>query len=203
MLNNPIGDRIKQERKRNGWTQQELLERIYMSPTSTASVRRWERGEIIPELGTFVRMAEAFNCDVGYLLCDYDQRKRDSVDICETTGLTEAAADTLRRFNNADTDSEGWPCSIDYTGLLSSLLTHPQFEDFLLDALQAVQHQKEGEPELSKSDPAEYKTQFSQLQVKATDLGLTFLNNRELHRFYAQEAARTMANILNDLGKEG
>lgn len=43
-------------------------------------------------------MAELFNCDIGYLLGDYDERDRETADIKEVTGLSEIAIERLRRM---------------------------------------------------------------------------------------------------------
>lgn len=76
-------------------TQQALLELCFLSSSSVGSLRAWERGERLPDLETLCRMAEIFECDVGYLLGDYDERTRTVADTRQTTGLSEAAVETL------------------------------------------------------------------------------------------------------------
>lgn len=93
-----IGRRIKKEREALGIKPKEFLKRIYKSEQSTKTLTSWERGERLPDLDSLVLMAtEVFDCDIGYLLCDYDEHKRDTADIVEVTGLSEPAADYLRK----------------------------------------------------------------------------------------------------------
>lgn len=90
-----IGERIKKERKKLGLSKQELLLRIYKSEKSHKTLSAWEKGERIPDLDSLVRMAEVFNCDVGYLLGDYPEHNRTTSDICAETGLSEEAVSHL------------------------------------------------------------------------------------------------------------
>lgn len=90
-----IGKRIKDNRKRLGLTQKELLEKVYLSEKSVASLRKWENGERLPDLDTLARMAEVFECDIGYLLGDYDEANFPTHKICELTGLSEPAVSRL------------------------------------------------------------------------------------------------------------
>ena len=93
-----IGKRIKDNRKRLGLTQKELLEKVYLSEKSVASLRKWENGERLPDLDTLARMAEVFECDIGYLLGDYDEANFPTHKICELTGLSEPAVSRLCRM---------------------------------------------------------------------------------------------------------
>lgn len=94
-----VGERIKKERKRASLTQEELLEKVYLSKSSVASLRAWERGERLPDTDTLARMCEVFDCDFGYLICDYDERDYSTHKICEATGLSESAVNILVREN--------------------------------------------------------------------------------------------------------
>lgn len=96
-----IGERIKLERKRLGLTQKDFLLKIYMSETSTATLRRWEQGKDVPDLKTLVYMAELFGCDVGYLIADYDQRNHVTADIRSALGISELAIERLRNLKGA------------------------------------------------------------------------------------------------------
>ncbi len=90
-----IGDRIHTERKRLKLNRENFLIAVGWQPSSTKMLSAWEKGERLPDLDSLSRMAELFSCDVGYLLCDYDERTRDSADLCKLTGLSERAANTL------------------------------------------------------------------------------------------------------------
>lgn len=91
-----IGKRIQSERKRLKITQAELLKRCYLSENSVSSLRAWEQGDRLPDLDTLCRMADVFECDVGYLLGDYDARSRVTSDICNETGLSEKTVEIFR-----------------------------------------------------------------------------------------------------------
>lgn len=90
-----IGKRIKENRKRLKLTQTELLAKVYLSEKSVASLRKWERGERLPDLTTLARMAELFDCDMGYLLGDYEESDFSSHKVCEYTGLSEQALENI------------------------------------------------------------------------------------------------------------
>lgn len=92
-----IGERIKKEREKINLGKKEFLERIYLSGASYKTLTAWEEGERLPDLTSLVRMAELFDCDVGFLLCDYDTHKRDTADIQELTGLSEDSIELLKR----------------------------------------------------------------------------------------------------------
>ena len=90
-----IGERIKKNRKPLKLTQTELLAKVYLSEKSVASLRKWERGERLPDLDTLARMAELFDCDMGYLLGDYEESNFSSHKVCEYTGLSEQALENI------------------------------------------------------------------------------------------------------------
>ncbi|HZU60726.1 MAG TPA: helix-turn-helix transcriptional regulator [Solirubrobacteraceae bacterium] len=62
-----LGERIRQLRKEVGWSQAELGEKI---GTDSQRVSRYENGRITPSLDAIVRVAEAFNVSIDYLLVD-------------------------------------------------------------------------------------------------------------------------------------
>lgn len=91
-----IGERIKQERKAAGLSQDELGERLTYKRQTIA---KWEKGESFPELRDMLQMCNLFGCELGYLLCEYDCKTREATDIQEVTGLSELAIKILRAFN--------------------------------------------------------------------------------------------------------
>ncbi len=60
-----IGKIILEQRKRSGWTQEELAEKLDVSATA---VSKWERGVSIPELGIVCQLADCFHISVDELL---------------------------------------------------------------------------------------------------------------------------------------
>ena len=60
-----MGERIKQLRKENGWTQTELAEKLHVS---CVSVSKWENGISIPTAKRMPEVADALHTTVGELL---------------------------------------------------------------------------------------------------------------------------------------
>lgn len=60
-----IGNRIAEARKRFGLSQAELAQRLFIS---SQAVGKWERGESMPDITTFGRMAEFLGVDLNYFL---------------------------------------------------------------------------------------------------------------------------------------
>lgn len=97
-----VGERIKEERKRKKWTKVDLLIKIYMAESSHKTLTAWENGERMPDLTSLARMAEVFQCDIGYLLGDYDERTRTLADIVEETWLSEKAVQNVLYMKECD-----------------------------------------------------------------------------------------------------
>lgn len=62
-----LADKIINERKKNGWSQEELAEQLSVS---RQSVSKWEGAQAIPDLQKIVKMAEIFGVSTDYLLKD-------------------------------------------------------------------------------------------------------------------------------------
>ncbi|MCR5503244.1 MAG: helix-turn-helix domain-containing protein [Lachnospiraceae bacterium] len=62
-----LADKIINERKKNGWSQEELAE---MLDVSRQSVSKWEGAQSVPDLQKILRMAEIFGVSTDYLLKD-------------------------------------------------------------------------------------------------------------------------------------
>ncbi len=60
-----LADKIIEERKKNGWSQEELAEKLGVS---RQAVSRWESSGSIPDLQRIIRMAELFGVSTDYLL---------------------------------------------------------------------------------------------------------------------------------------
>ena len=64
-----VGARIRTERERRGWSQNELASRI-PGKTDGAAVGRWERGGVFPRPGTLDAIAHALDVDPAELLAE-------------------------------------------------------------------------------------------------------------------------------------
>lgn len=101
-----IGNRIKAERGKLEINQAELAAKVSTilnrgkvetEAVSQGTISNWEAGKIMPPIEKLVCLAEIFNCDISYLLCDYDDKKITNAWICEATGLSSNAVNILRR----------------------------------------------------------------------------------------------------------
>lgn len=65
---NMIGSKIAEARKQLNLSQAELAQRLFISPQA---VGKWERGESIPDLITFNRLAKILGVDLNYFSQDF------------------------------------------------------------------------------------------------------------------------------------
>jgi len=119
-----IGARIKDERRLLSLTQEKLLEEIEFSGSSRQLVGRWEKGASCPAIEELLKLCEIFNCELGYLLCEYDCKNREATDIQAVTGLSEKAIKKLSKIKDFDAIRETL-----FT--LNAILEHEDFEEFI------------------------------------------------------------------------
>lgn len=62
-----LADKIINERKKNGWSQEELADKLSVS---RQSVSKWEGAQSVPDLNRIIEMAKLFNVSLDYLLKD-------------------------------------------------------------------------------------------------------------------------------------
>ncbi len=62
-----LADKIMTERKRRGWSQEELAERV---DVTRQSVSKWESGLSVPDLDKIVQLSKLFGVTCDYLLCE-------------------------------------------------------------------------------------------------------------------------------------
>jgi transcriptional regulator with XRE-family HTH domain len=67
-----LGERIKELRKEKGWLQEELADKI---GTDARQISRYENGRITPSTEAIVKLAEAFDVSIDYLLIDKAPRR--------------------------------------------------------------------------------------------------------------------------------
>lgn len=103
---NRIGNRIKAERGKLEINQAELAAKVSTilnrgkvetEAVSQGTISNWEAGKVMPPIEKLACLAEIFNCDISYLLCDYDDKRITNEWICEVTGLSSDAVNILRR----------------------------------------------------------------------------------------------------------
>ena len=62
-----LADKIIENRKKNGWSQEELANRLGVS---RQSVSKWESAQAVPDLKKILQLAEAFGVTTDYLIKD-------------------------------------------------------------------------------------------------------------------------------------
>lgn len=84
-----LADKIIEERKKNGWSQEELAEKLGVS---RQAVSKWESAGSIPDLQRVILLAELFGVSTDYLLKDELVREQPEV-------ISEPASGSLRRVS--------------------------------------------------------------------------------------------------------
>ena len=87
-----LADKIIDERKKNGWSQEELAEQLGVS---RQSVSKWESAGSVPDLKKVIQMAELFGVSTDYLL--KDELEKENRAVVETSGSD--ADSPLRRVS--------------------------------------------------------------------------------------------------------
>lgn len=134
-----IGERIKQERKRHKLSQSELADKVSSvvgldgdKCISQSTIASWENGTTLPPLGRLIALSEILDCDISYLLGDYPQRRRDTVDICAATGLSGSVVEDLISRNNAKGYDGVFNPNKAVIGVLDLLLSNGHFFPILM-----------------------------------------------------------------------
>ncbi len=91
-----MAERIVAERKIKGWTQEKLAEEV---GRDTGTVASWEQGRVVPPFKCMVKLADLFDCDLDYLTGRIDVKAHNIETMCEISGLTPKAAETIVKFN--------------------------------------------------------------------------------------------------------
>ena len=67
-----LADKIIELRKKSGWSQEELAEKM---DVSRQSISKWEGAQSVPDMGRIVRLSELFGVSTDYLLKDDMERE--------------------------------------------------------------------------------------------------------------------------------
>ena len=84
-----LADKIINERKKNGWSQEELAE---MLSVSRQSVSKWEGAQAAPDLNKIIKMAEIFGVSTDYLL-------KDEIEESDNASYNEDANDNVKKVS--------------------------------------------------------------------------------------------------------
>ncbi len=97
-LRQQIGANIASYRKREGWTQAKLAEKLNYSDKA---VSKWERGESVPDVLILANLAELFGITVNDLLVDPDALPAQTGAVQQAMG--QVVEKTLKRKANKNT----------------------------------------------------------------------------------------------------
>ena len=101
-----IGERIRNERKQKKWSQDDLLTELSVRGikihrnTLSDIENGCKRG--VFSLPLLTALSELFNCEVGYLLCEYGCKTGRNTDISNETGLSDNAINALTEMSQQD-----------------------------------------------------------------------------------------------------
>lgn len=84
-----LADKIINERKKNGWSQEDLAEKLSVS---RQSVSKWESAQATPDLQKLLKMAELFGVSTDYLLKDEYEEEAITSDTIKEDAVSEPPA---------------------------------------------------------------------------------------------------------------
>jgi transcriptional regulator with XRE-family HTH domain len=90
--------RIKASREQSGHTLEYVAE--YCGVKQYQTVSKWEKGNSVPSLDNLLKLCELFNCELGYLLGEYEGKTRKTTDLHDATGLDLPAVEELQRIHD-------------------------------------------------------------------------------------------------------
>lgn len=109
-----IGQRINELRKAKGLSQAQLAQEVSISPQA---VGKWERGESMPDITTFARLADLFSVDLNYFT-NTASLTQDSVTRAQEVQETKAPEHKTKQKHNWSWDmSRGNWTDSDFSGL--------------------------------------------------------------------------------------
>ena len=93
-----LADKIIENRKKNGWSQEELADKLGVS---RQSVSKWEGAQAVPDMKKIVMMSELFGVSTDYLLRD----EIDNADPSESTPIDSGLEETVRSVSLEEASS--------------------------------------------------------------------------------------------------
>ena len=93
-----LADKIIENRKRNGWSQEELADRLGVS---RQSVSKWEGAQAVPDMKKIIQMSELFGVSTDYLLKDNMESDSGSDITPVDSGIDEEARQVTLEEANA------------------------------------------------------------------------------------------------------
>ena len=85
-----LADKIIENRKKNGWSQEELADKLGVS---RQSVSKWESAQAIPDMKKILQLSEVFGVSTDYLIKD----EIETAPVTETAPVDDGLEETIRR----------------------------------------------------------------------------------------------------------
>lgn len=96
-----LADKIMELRKKQGWSQEELAEKL---DVTRQSVSKWEGAQSVPDIAKIVQMSEIFGVTTDYLLKD-DADDKVTQKACEEEPCPPSDRDKIRRISGDEAKS--------------------------------------------------------------------------------------------------
>ena len=90
-----FADKLMELRKKSGWTQEELGEKL---DVSRQSVSKWEGAQAFPDMNKIVKMSELFGVSTDYLLKDDIEEEKDIGSDTEKESVRQISMEEAGRF---------------------------------------------------------------------------------------------------------
>lgn len=91
-----LEEKIMELRKKNGWSQEELAEKIHVS---RQSVSKWESSASIPDLSKILLLSQVFGVSTDYLLRDDIEETQKAEIFVEETVEKAAGGETIYKIS--------------------------------------------------------------------------------------------------------
>lgn len=108
-----IGNKISKARRQKNLSQAQLAQQLSISPQA---VGKWERGESMPDIITFNRLAEVLGVDLNYFSENFHMETTDTIYGDSTAESTKLPKEESKRSLNWDMSQGNW-VDADFSGL--------------------------------------------------------------------------------------
>lgn len=207
-----IGERIKTARCKpfngsSGYSQDGLAVALGLASTSRTTIRKWERGDVLPPLEHLLKMCELFGCELGYLLGEYDLPTRSATDIQKETGLSLMAIEQLRHHKSiidgiqTPMPFENTEHSTVFLKMLSMMTVHPQFLHFVCDMNSCGRLHNSGAFGVITTDDGS-SILVGEVATKLEKHGWSILSNTNAADYWLYSSLDTLRGIAKDIWEE-
>jgi uncharacterized protein YjbI with pentapeptide repeats len=111
-----IGKKIADARKQMNISQAMLGQRLFISPQA---VGKWERGESLPDIITFIRLADILGVDLNYFSEIFHSSSKEKKTVEFVEGIDKTSTPTKQKNKNSWDMSLGNWVNADFSGLIN------------------------------------------------------------------------------------